>query len=112
MSCYTVIPESLPNAWPPVPTDSENNIVHLTNVQWLGDLVMGVSCCTCHYDYCAHCYLILTIIIFIFVFVHSLLPVLLSFFSCCKNMLSMSMSRLYIEKKENLKVEFQEKVKK
>ena len=52
MSCYTVIPESLPNAWPPVPTDSENNIVHLTNVQWLGDLVMGVSCCTCHYDYC------------------------------------------------------------
>lgn len=24
----------------------------LTNVQWLDDLVMGVSCCTCHYDYC------------------------------------------------------------
>lgn len=52
MSCYAVIPESLPNAWPPAPTDSENTTVHLINVQWLGDLMMGVSCCTCHYDYC------------------------------------------------------------
>lgn len=45
MSHYAVIPESLPNAWPPAPTGSKNDILYLTGVQWLGDLGMGVCCC-------------------------------------------------------------------
>lgn len=45
MSCAAVIPESLPNAWPPAPTGSENDILYLTSVQWPGDLGIGVCCC-------------------------------------------------------------------